>query len=596
MKIITKPPGLCNDNREPNKYLRAPFYCDILLFGLLLYLVRIMYTLFALTGLIITLIISSLSVYLRRKHPAKENRFFSAVGSFIDRYYPIFLLLILAVFLISRVLKLESFPDGFHVDEMSMAADAKSILYNGTDRWGIHYPAYFQNYGGGQNALYIYIQAFLLSFLPSTIFSFRIQAVFWGAVCLLVMFAISYELIGSRGYALMGPILVTVLPVYIMSERWGLEAYIFLPISAIVMFLVIRAIRHDRFYDWVLAGLFMGVSLYTYAVSYVVWPVFLILTLLYLLYIKKITLKQSILFLIPLAVLAFPLILFQLVNFRIISPLTLGVSDYIPLPEARGEDLGLTNAWASLKFTGKLLLGGEHLIYNSFKEFGTIYLFLIPFMIAGFVICIKKTVLSIKTKTYTSHALILFFWFGSVVFQLLVKGPSVNRMNMIFMPFLLFIVVGIYSLHSESPLAITWLAVWTCASFVLFMHFYFFVAKTVYARHELFTNSSFGKAIVRSEKYYMKDEDTHIYVQYENEAIDPNLQTFYFAGVPGDVYSEEETTYGRVTAQLPEEIDVNENAVYIIGDQWPHITSYLISQGFLADQSLPGCSILFRLN
>lgn len=554
-----------------------------------------MFTVFALTGLVITLIVAGVAIRKNKKGLTQPPRFFEAVGSFIERYYLIFLLLVFAVFLVSRILKLETFPTGFHVDELSMATDAKSILYNGTDRGGIRYPAYFQNYGGGQNALYIYIQAFILTFLKPTIFAFRIQAVFWGAVCLFVMFAICYELTGSRGWALAGPILVTVLPVYIMSERWGLEAYLFLPFSAIVMFLAIRAIRHNKAVDWILTGVFMGASLYTYAVSYIVWPVFLVLTLAYLIYLKKITFRQVLLFGIPLAILAFPLILFQLVNFKILPPLSLGISDYIPLPIAREEELGISNFWNSLKFTGKLLLGGEALTYNAVREFGTIYLFLIPFLIAGFIICIIKTVSSIREKTYTSHALILFFWFGSMVFMVLVKGPSVNRMNMIFMPFLLFVVVGIHSLLSRNALAITWLLVWTGASFVFFMYFYFFMMNDIYGRHELFTNSSFGRAIVKSEKYYMKDENTHIYVQFENESINPTQETFYFAAVPGEVYSDDIQTYGRVTNGLPEEIDVNENAVYIIGDQWPHITSYLISQGFYADQSLPGCSILFKL-
>ena len=45
----------------------------------------------------------------------------------------------------------------------------------------------------------------------------------------------------------------------------------------------------------------------------------------------------------PLVVLAFPLILFQLVNFGILEPFTLGISDYLPLPEAREKELGLAN-------------------------------------------------------------------------------------------------------------------------------------------------------------------------------------------------------------------------------------------------------------
>ncbi|MCR5302458.1 MAG: glycosyltransferase family 39 protein [Lachnospiraceae bacterium] len=554
-----------------------------------------MFTAFALTGLAISLIVIFLCVRKKKAGNTSSGGFLTVIGSFIEKYHIIFLFLIFAVFLISRLLKLETFPSGFHVDELSMAVDAKSILNSGTDRGGIRYPAYFQNYGGGQNALYIYIQAFILSFMKPTIFAFRVQAVFWGAVCFFMMYAICYELTNNRGWALAGPVLVTVLPVYIMSERWGLEAYLFLPFSSIVMYLAIRAVKYEKAYYWILTGVFLGASLYTYAVSYVAWPVFLVLTLAYLLYLKKIRISQVVEFIIPLIILAFPLILFQLVNFKIIPPFSLGISDYFPLPIEREHEMGLTNMWDSLKFTGKLLLGGEALTYNSVREFGTIYLFLIPFLIIGFVICIKKTIESIKNRTFTCHALILFFWFGSTVFMLLVKGPSVNRLNMIFMPFLLFIVIGIHDLVSDSAAGVSALIVWTGASFVFFMYFYFFMMNDMYARHELFTNSSFAKAIVLSEKYYMKDENTHIYVQFENEAIEPRQQTFYFAGGRDAVYSDDEATYGRVTAGLPEEIDVNENAVYIIGDQWPHITSYLISQGFLADQRFPGCSILVKL-
>ncbi len=555
-----------------------------------------MYLTFALAGLIITLVVSGISIYHDHKGITVFPKVFSEIGKIIDRFYPVFLILILAVFLISRILKLDSFPNGFHVDELSMAADAKSILLEGTDRWGIHYPAYFQNYGGGMNALYIYIEAIILSFLPSTIFAFRIQAVFWGAVCLFMVFGICRELTGNNGYALIGPALVTTLPVYIMSERWGLEAYLFLPFSSIVLFLLIRAIKYQKVWDFLLAGIFMGASLYTYAVSYIVWPIFLVLTGVYLIRIRKIRFKQVLVFGIPLAVLAFPLILFQLVNFGLVEPLRLGISDYLPLPVAREEELGLSHFLWNFTFYPHLLLGGEDLTYNSFAEFGTIYMFLIPFVLAGFVICIKETVIAFRSKEFSIQALILFFWVGATVFMHLVKGPNVNRVNEIFLPFLLFIVIAVWKLFALRPWVLSWLAGWLAVSFVFFMYFYFFVQNDVYGYHAMHTSATPGKAIWRCENSYLKDENTHIYVQFEDIAIEPNLQAYYFAGKKGEKYSEDNPTYGNVTARLPEEIDVNENAIYIIGDQWPHITAYLISEGFAADQSLPGYSILFRPN
>lgn len=555
-----------------------------------------MYTAFALTGLVITLIISAITLYRNKKGNYSPIRFFNVLGSFIDKYHIVFLLLILLVFLVSRLLKLGTYPNGFHIDELSMAGDAKSILCHGTDRFGIKFPPYFQNYGGGQNALYTYIQAFLLSFLPCTISAFRLQAVFWGVVCLFMTFGICYETIESKGYALMGPVLVTTLPVYIMSERWALESYLLLPFSTIVMYLAIRAIKYEKSSDYFLTGLFMGVSLYTYAPSYIIWPVFLVLTAVYLLYIRHITLKQVLLLAIPLVVLAFPLILFQLVNFGILKPFTLGISDYLPLPEAREKELGLANIIPNLGYIKDLFLGGEELTYNVMPEFGTIYMFLLPFVLIGFIMCIIDTIKAFKMRHVSPQPLLIFFWFASMVFLLLVKGPNINRVNQIFMPFTIFIVIAIYRLFNKNAITLTWLALWTGVSFVFFMYFYFFVQNDVYGLHTLFTSASPGKAIIRSEAQYLKDENTHIYVQYEDIAMAANLQTYYFAGTRDDVFDIDNPTYGNVTAKLPEEIDVNENAVYIIGNQWPHIISYLISEGFAADQTLPGYSILYRLN
>ncbi len=555
-----------------------------------------MFTAFALTGLILTLIVTGLSIWKNNTKKSEPAGFFCTIGRFIDKYYWIFLLLIFAVYLFSRVLKLDSFPNGIHVDELSMAVDAKSILFNGIERSGAKYPPYFRNYGGGQNALYIYLEAFLLNFLPSTIFTIRIQAVFWGAVCLFAMFGICYEILEKHGYALMGAILVTTLPVFVMSQRFGLESYQLLPFCTIVMYFLVRAIKYGKPRDFILTGIFMGASLYSYALSYIVWPIFLLLAGIYLLYIKKISLKQIILLAVPLGVLAIPLILFQLVNFGILEPFTLGISDYQPLPIAREEDLGFSNILTNLLYFKKLFLGGEPLTYNVLPEFGTVYMFLIPFVIIGLVLCIKDTVTSFKTKTISVQPLFVFFWLAGTIVMLFIKGLNVNRVNELFLPFVVFIVIAIHRLLARNPLTLSWLAVWLGASFFFFMYFYFFMQNAVYGYHPLHTNATPGKAIERCEKYYLKDDSTHIYIQFEDIAEAQYQQVFYFAGQPGDVYSDDNPTYGNVTGKLPEEIDVNENAIYIIGNQWPHITSYLISQGFIADQTLPGYSILFKVN
>lgn len=554
------------------------------------------YTGFALFGLVVTLIVGFASYASQRKGASNDIKWLSAIGSFIEKHYLIFLLLIFAAYVVTRIFRLESFPNGLHVDEFAVAVDAKSMLLNGTDRWGLRHPAYFYDYGNGQSALYVYFLAFLLKFLPSTIFVLRFPAVFFGGVALFAMYGICLEITKNKGFALIGPILVTTLPVYFMSERWCLDAYLFLPTSIIAMYFIIRAIVHEKWYDYLLAGTWIGVSMYTYAVSYMVWPIFLLCSAIYLIYLKKITLKQFVIFAVPLGILATPQILYQLVNFRIVEPFYFLISDYTPLPLSRGQELSVKYIWGNILYIKKMFLGGDDLVYNAFPEFGTIYMFLLPFVFAGFIICIKDIVTSVKKKEFSISALLIFFWLGGTAFMLLVQYSNVNRVNELFMPFLLFIVVAVHRLFSRRALTLLWLTAWTGASFLFFMYFYFCVQNSVYGYHLLHTSATPGKAIVRCERQYLKDENTKIYVQFEDHTISPREQVFYFAAQPGDVYDPDDPTYGNVSGVLPEELDVNENAVYIIGDPWPHIISYLISEGFAADQTLPGYSILYRPN
>ena len=257
--------------------------------------------------------------------------------------------------------------------------------------------------------------------------------------------------------------------------------------------------------------------------------------------------------------------------------------------------MSLANIPGNLAYFKELFLGGEPLTYNSFIEFGTIYMFLLPFVLIGFMICIKDTVESIKKKEFSASPLLLFFWFGGTIFMLVVEYANINRVNELFLPFLLFIVIAVYRLFGRDSFMMSHLTVWTGLSFVFFMYFYFFIQNSVYGYHLLHTNASAGKAILRSEDQYLRDDDTKIYVQMEDEAISPHEQIFYFAAKPGDYYTAEGADYGRVIGSLPEEFDLNENAVYVISNNWPHIISYLISEGFAADQTLPGYSILYRL-
>ena len=254
------------------------------------------YVLFALTMTIIAAIVAIPALYRLRKSTAgggttiikddKEmpGRFFGFVSTLLDKYWFVILFLTFVVYLVTRLYKLDYLPMGIHVDELSVALDSKCIRDWGTDRFGVHHPAYFINNGGGQNALYTYVMSIIIRFLPCTVKTLRLFAVFCGAICLFAMFGICYEITESKKWALIGPILVTILPIFIMSERWALESYLLLPFSTYFMYFAIRAIKYEKIRDFIITGILMGLTLYTYAVSFIVLPVMLVLTAAYLVY------------------------------------------------------------------------------------------------------------------------------------------------------------------------------------------------------------------------------------------------------------------------------------------------------------------------
>lgn len=564
------------------------------------------YTLFAVSLLTISLIIIAYN-FIQKSTKATNgkvftltdkidgSKFFTRIGELIDRFYIPILFVIFAVFLVSRVYKLEEFPYGFHVDELSMAIDAKCLRYWGTDRSGVHMPPYFFNYGGGQNALSTYINAILYFFLPTTIFTMRIMAVVWGALTFFAMFGIFYEITEDKKYSLMGPILVTVTPVYIMSERWGLESYVLLPFCTFTLYFIISALKYHKLRDFIIAGAVMGLSMYTYAVAYIMWPIFLVLAGAYLIYLKQVSVKETLALSIPLAIVAMPVFVYQLVNEGIIPPFSIGFSDFLPLPIARESDMGFQYIIENISFVKELFLGGEELTYNSFIEFGTIYMFMLPLVLIGFIMCVIDLIKSIKNKEYNPLALFIFQLIGGGAFTMILRGPNVNRCNELFLPFMLFIFIALYRLFKGKSLSISIYGMCTAASFLLFMFFYFLRAPYVYGFHPMYTSAAPYFAVNYAKENYAYDENTKIYLSYEDADISPGIQAYYFWGKPDEKWTEEGIEYGNVILGLPEDFDENDNAIYILDNEnRSHVTSALVGIGFICDQQFEGYSIVYK--
>lgn len=99
-------------------------------------------------------------------------------------------------------------------------------------------------------------------------------------------------------------------PYYIMSGRLALDCNLMLCCSAVSLLFLLKYIQTNKLPFLIFCGISFGFTMYSYALSYFMVPIFLVLITLYLLYTRKITFPRAILFAITVCIMAIPVILF----------------------------------------------------------------------------------------------------------------------------------------------------------------------------------------------------------------------------------------------------------------------------------------------
>lgn len=346
------------------------------------------------------------------------------------------------LFLFTRLYRLGSMMDGIHVDEIGAGYDALCIRDYGVDRWTVRYPVYFANYGTGQNALYTYLATLVFCFTDFSVFALRLPAVFCGFLGFIAAFFLSGKLFNEYRYRVMTIFLYIVCPMFFLSERWGLESYLLCSLIFVSMALLYQALDSGKGIWYILTGISFGVTLYTYAITYILEPLFLLFTAGYILWVKKSDLKNIILCAVPFTLLALPLALEQLINAGYINAVYTYFNDFIPMQKFRGTEFSLSHFIENLKIVYRLIVADDR-PYNSSPVYGTMYYITVPFMVAGCGICLRDMVRSFRERKFSFNTLISVFFVISLIESLTVEELNINRSNEIYFCFLLFAVFGI---------------------------------------------------------------------------------------------------------------------------------------------------------
>ncbi len=472
------------------------------------------------------------------------------------------------VFLFTRLFLLTSVPRGLHVDEAGMAYDAFCLANYGTDRYQVWHPVYLTNYGSGQSALYAYLASIfirIIGFRPS---AFRLPAVCLGGAAVIFGYLIGKETMGKKaGVVLAG--LITICPYFIMASRWGLDCNLLLGFFTMSVYLLIRAVRKEKWPWFLLAGISFGVTLYTYAVSYVILPPFLFLAFLYLLWNRKLKAGQAAAFVIPLAALAAPLLLFIAVNMGYLEPFSTPLFTIARLEYYRGGEFSLANIPANMNIFRELL-SSDFLPYNSIGTFGTLYYISVPFVILGLGLSLVRTVKSVIRREYDAQTFVTLMFLVTAAVIMVMMLPNINKSNAIYFPFVYFIALAVDFLlrrcKGKGKKALAAVLGGAYLFFFLWFGSYYYFQYPTEVYPQKYFNDSLIQMIDLIEEEYPGGMERNIYVDtYDDNVSQPYIYTLIRKPLsPAEWQAQRgrDNSYGHYCFYMPDEID--ENGIYIM--------------------------------
>lgn len=426
--------------------------------------------------------------------------------------YKIMFWIILSIGILARGVLFGDVPGGLQQDEAYSGWEAFSLLQNGTDSWGYRFPVYFVAWGSGLNALNSYLMMPFMAIFGPQSWVIRLPQFIVAIFSLIVFYKLLTKLFGNK-VGLMGLFFLSICPWHIMLSRWGLEANLAPGFLLFGSYCFLLGVEKSGYF--ILSSIFYGLSLYCYATVWPIVPLIILLQLIYLIYTKKFKLNINVVIAaVVLMVFAIPLLLFMMVNYGVIEEIRTSFISIPKMPEMRKDDISLSHIPKYFLHMVKVFLSqNDNLSWNCIGEFGLYYRGMLIFAAIGFIKTIRKTLKSIKSKQFDGMVFVLIQFICAVLLGCLID-VTVNRINCIHIPIIVFIIVGIEvvikflatKIKNIRVIAVSLL----CILFLMFEGFYF----TTYADN---ITKYFQAGIYEAIEYAMSinEDNSIIYVSKE---------------------------------------------------------------------------------
>ncbi len=447
-------------------------------------------------------------------------------------------IIVVAIFLISRLYKLSDVPTSLYWDEASIAYNAYSISETGRDEWGDFLPIHFRAFGEFKLPVFIYSVVPFIKTFGLDNFSVRFPVVLYGLGVVILTYLLALKITASKFISIWAMFLITVSPWFFLFSRVGYEATagLFFYLLAILMFLKYEQNK----YFIPLSIIFFSASVYSYNSFRIVSP----LTILTLLGFYFPAIKERFRAYLPVLVIAAALFIISILPIIRLYEYDYGLSRFDVVKVSSEDNMikMIIQNYISHFSPSYLFISGDKNLRSLQQGWGELYPVTFPLLVAGLFYLIR-----LRGREYF---LILALLFLAPIPATLTKEVPHSLRSLAMVPFIaLLSALGIYYLNILIKYK-TWLQIFLISIYLIYFSIYFvdFIKKYPpysseewqFAYKQLFKEaghklSNYDKVIISDEyaqpyifaAYYQKIDPSY----FQNNVVRNNPSEWSFSSV-----------------------------------------------------------------
>ena len=352
-------------------------------------------------------------------------------------------------------------------------------------------------------------------------------------------------------------------PWHIMKSRWALESNVFPELILYASLFILLYIQHKKLGYLLCSAVFFAFSAYSYGTSYFFLPFYILPIAIYMLIKRYMSFRHAVAAGIVFLVISLPIIIFVIINTFDFPQITTSFFTIPKLYVARHKELtsvfgasliqtGCNNFFKAVKI---IATGYDGLIWNGLRNFGIMYIFAFPAALAGIAAAFKNS---------QKYEFVVNFWFIAAVAMLFVVEPNINRINIIFIPYIYYTARGVL-IFKKLIMPVT---VAVIISFTFFCAEYFFSAQDTFKYYffDGLEQSIVHAQEIDSDKIYITSDINapYIYALLYTKTSPEDYQATVSISNPKSAF-ESVDSFGKYVFHIPDTIDEN--------------SSYIVSQG-----------------